>query len=85
VGNIDHEIAQRIYKIQIVPQQRENTQTATASTSSSAAPTVSQVVTKSQEKIGRNDPCPCGSGLKYKKCGLVNSATHQEKTAQAKA
>jgi preprotein translocase subunit SecA len=20
------------------------------------------------EKIGRNDPCPCGSGLKYKKC-----------------
>lgn len=21
-------------------------------------------------KIGRNDPCPCGSGLKYKKCHL---------------
>jgi uncharacterized protein len=21
-----------------------------------------------EEKIGRNDPCPCGSGLKYKKC-----------------
>jgi uncharacterized protein YecA (UPF0149 family) len=20
------------------------------------------------EKIGRNAPCPCGSGLKYKKC-----------------
>jgi preprotein translocase subunit SecA len=20
------------------------------------------------QKIGRNDPCPCGSGLKYKKC-----------------
>ncbi len=20
------------------------------------------------DKIGRNDPCPCGSGLKYKKC-----------------
>ena len=20
------------------------------------------------KKIGRNDPCPCGSGLKYKKC-----------------
>ena len=19
-------------------------------------------------KIGRNDPCPCGSGLKWKKC-----------------
>jgi hypothetical protein len=21
-----------------------------------------------REKIGRNDPCPCGSGKKYKKC-----------------
>ena len=20
------------------------------------------------EKVGRNDPCPCGSGAKYKKC-----------------
>ncbi|WP_295159300.1 SEC-C metal-binding domain-containing protein, partial [Selenomonas sp. AE3005] len=20
------------------------------------------------EKIGRNDPCPCGSGKKYKNC-----------------
>jgi uncharacterized protein YecA (UPF0149 family) len=20
------------------------------------------------EKIGRNEPCPCGSGKKYKKC-----------------
>jgi methionyl aminopeptidase len=23
-----------------------------------------------ETKIGRNDPCPCGSGLKYKKCCL---------------
>ena len=22
------------------------------------------------KKIGRNDPCPCGSGKKYKKCCL---------------
>ena len=20
------------------------------------------------QEVGRNDPCPCGSGLKYKKC-----------------
>ncbi|MFZ2308504.1 MAG: SEC-C metal-binding domain-containing protein [Rhodoferax sp.] len=24
-----------------------------------------------QVKVGRNDPCPCGSGLKYKKCHLL--------------
>lgn len=29
------------------------------------------------EKIGRNDPCPCGSGLKYKKCGLINAKEHR--------
>jgi len=23
---------------------------------------------RSHEKVGRNDPCPCGSGKKYKKC-----------------
>lgn len=23
-----------------------------------------------RKKIGRNDPCPCGSGIKYKKCCL---------------
>jgi preprotein translocase subunit SecA len=23
---------------------------------------------RSGEKVGRNDPCPCGSGKKYKKC-----------------
>ena len=25
-------------------------------------------VTKKDDKVGRNDPCPCGSGKKYKKC-----------------
>ena len=23
---------------------------------------------RTEKKIGRNDPCPCGSGKKYKKC-----------------
>jgi preprotein translocase subunit SecA len=27
-----------------------------------------QPQTRSMPKVGRNDPCPCGSGLKYKKC-----------------
>ncbi len=26
----------------------------------------------SAPKVGRNDPCPCGSGKKYKKCCLGN-------------
>jgi uncharacterized protein YecA (UPF0149 family) len=26
--------------------------------------------TKARPKAGRNDPCPCGSGRKYKQCCL---------------
>ena len=25
-------------------------------------------VKKQEKQIGRNDPCPCGSGKKYKNC-----------------
>jgi preprotein translocase subunit SecA len=32
------------------------------------APKVEQRVVAEDERVGRNDPCPCGSGLKYKKC-----------------
>jgi len=28
----------------------------------------SQPITRDEHKVGRNDPCPCGSGKKYKKC-----------------
>ncbi|GAB6271457.1 preprotein translocase subunit SecA [Smithella sp. F21] len=27
-----------------------------------------QTIRRESEKVGRNDPCPCGSGKKYKKC-----------------
>ena len=27
-----------------------------------------QQVVRGSAKVGRNDPCPCGSGKKYKKC-----------------
>jgi preprotein translocase subunit SecA len=32
------------------------------------APPVKKPVKREAEKIGRNSPCPCGSGKKYKKC-----------------
>ena len=28
----------------------------------------STILTNPDKKIGRNEPCPCGSGKKYKKC-----------------
>jgi preprotein translocase subunit SecA len=34
----------------------------------SLKPSVPAAVTAKASKIGRNEPCPCGSGKKYKKC-----------------
>jgi len=34
----------------------------------SAAPAKKKPVRRQSKKVGRNDPCPCGSGKKYKKC-----------------
>jgi preprotein translocase subunit SecA len=34
--------------------------------------------------IGRNDPCPCGSGKKWKNCGLKNTPEHQKFMAENK-
>jgi preprotein translocase subunit SecA len=31
-------------------------------------------VKRQQAKVGRNDPCPCGSGKKYKKCHGIDAA-----------
>ena len=31
--------------------------------------------------INRNDPCPCGSGKKWKNCGLKNTEEHQQHMA----
>ena len=36
--------------------------------SQNAAPAKKQPVRRQDVKVGRNDPCPCGSGKKYKKC-----------------
>jgi preprotein translocase subunit SecA len=31
-----------------------------------------KTIETSSDKVGRNDPCYCGSGIKYKKCGMVD-------------
>ncbi len=36
--------------------------------------TVGNTVVRTEPRVGRNDPCPCGSGKKYKKCCGANNA-----------
>lgn len=33
-----------------------------------ALPPPVEPIRKEKQEVGRNDPCPCGSGKKYKKC-----------------
>lgn len=35
------------------------------------------------QKVGRNDPCPCGSGKKYKSC-CINKPVHKPLPFKAK-
>ena len=36
--------------------------------------TVGTTVVRTEPRVGRNDPCPCGSGKKYKKCCGANNS-----------
>ena len=46
----------------------QETGTSAAASASAGDKTVQKQPVHKQKKPGRNDPCPCGSGLKYKKC-----------------
>jgi preprotein translocase subunit SecA len=39
---------------------------------------------RKKEKIGRNAPCPCGSGKKYKNCCGANKTTTAQAEKEAK-
>jgi preprotein translocase subunit SecA len=53
---------------QIEQQQQQRTQRMTMSHGSETISSESQTVKREANKVGRNDPCPCGSGKKYKRC-----------------
>jgi preprotein translocase subunit SecA len=83
VGRIDEEIASKIFRVharhetaavdsavarkpelQRIVREGERRQVV----ANTPEETTVQTVRRSGAKIGRNDPCPCGSGKKYKKC-----------------
>ncbi len=47
---------------------RDRTQRDVVETHGTAGAPVKQLKKEASDKVGRNDPCPCGSGKKYKKC-----------------
>ena len=57
-----------IFRLQLPPR-RTPAQRAQAASEQSGSAHGEQPISK---RIGRNDPCPCGSGKKYKKCCGAN-------------
>jgi preprotein translocase subunit SecA len=54
-------------------QRRHQMMMAQQQSSAASGGSVATQVKRDSPKIGRNDPCPCGSGKKYKKCHGVNA------------
>ena len=58
----------RLRKKEEAPQREQVAKETSAGAVSAGDKTVQKQPVHKQKKPGRNDPCPCGSGLKYKKC-----------------
>ena len=68
IASIEDEVVQLINRAQVQQNlQREEVAKPTG-TSGGSDDTTKRKPVKAGEKVGRNDPCPCGSGRKYKHC-----------------
>ena len=70
VAAIQEETLRRIFSVRLRSNEEVKRERVAKITSESGADdgTVQKRPVKKVIKIGRNDPCPCGSGLKWKKC-----------------
>ncbi len=67
LANIQNNVVYSIYKVNVIkkPSLMESQQIRESRGGEGGR---RQEVKREGEKVGRNDPCPCGSGKKYKKC-----------------
>ncbi|MFO7915924.1 MAG: preprotein translocase subunit SecA [Candidatus Krumholzibacteriales bacterium] len=67
-GKRIHEVATAYQSAPLQPGMTEEEMKQREKTSDMAGKGSGETVVKDEPKVGRNDPCPCGSGKKYKKC-----------------
>ncbi len=73
MDRIKGDTLERLFKVQLVPGERPEAEVEAPrpqqmSLNRGEAAVPKQPVHRTEDKVGRNDPCPCGSGKKYKKC-----------------
>jgi len=69
LDNIQHEVVYTIYRVDLVKDQpKPPPRPVATSHPATSSSTGAKSAVPAGSKVGRNDPCPCGSGKKYKRC-----------------
>jgi len=69
----EHEVDQDLGVGSTIPNEQQQADLDAAQRAGSGERQVTQTIVNKTEKVGRNAPCPCGSGKKYKKCCGANA------------
>ena len=73
VRMIQEDTMKRLYFTVITPRQPMERKQVATPVAASHGETAAKKPAKAEKKVGRNDPCPCGSGKKYKNCCGANT------------
>jgi len=75
MGRIGQDVVQKLFHVQLAREEdveeleaRQRQQQLALNRMGGGEPAGKAPKTREEDKVGRNDPCPCGSGKKYKKC-----------------
>jgi len=68
LSDIGEDVTKLIFNVNVETKLETKQEAVPMATNRDEGASVSKTVVRKGEKVGRNDPCPCGSGLKYKKC-----------------
>jgi len=65
IDSIQDDVVRYIFRVNVVQPQQEQKRQVSENRYAEEGP---KKPVRKENKVGRNDPCPCGSGKKYKKC-----------------
>jgi len=65
---IQQDVAHAIFHVRIEQREAKQPESPMARVADGAQSSVKKKAAVAGKKVGRNDPCPCGSGKKYKHC-----------------
>jgi len=68
LARVDNFIITRFFKVRLVSKNNRVPEKTSSSEDNRPGKVAKQKTVHRGKKVGRNDPCPCGSGKKYKKC-----------------